>query len=356
MAYFEQRGNGWSVQVRRKGAPSISRTFDLKTDAEALAREVEREHQRGNVMAMRNDAGKVTLGEVADIYLVAVVPLRRSHSAGTHIRFAKERFGKFFLANIRSVDVAAWRDELLRAGYAPQSVIHQLNALSALFSHAEKEMSIPLPAGNPVKAIRKPPKTPPRERRLVGFEYDYLMRAAAAAQAPGLHQALVLAVETSARLSELLSMKWKDVDLQRRTVKLRGVGGRVTKNDDPFRVVALSSAAIEALQSMPRRLDGKVFSWCPTPAKVATFQKAWQRCRARALRFYLADCARDGVEPDPAFLHDLHFHDLRHEATSRLFEKNLGIMEVASMTGHKSLASLKRYTHIEAEKLAAKLG
>ena len=139
MAYFEQHGNGWSAQVRRKGAPSISRTFDLKTDAEALAREVEREHQRGNVMAMRNDAGKVTLGEVADIYMVAVVPLRRSHSAGTHIRFAKERFGKFFLVNIRSVDVAAWRDQLLATDYAPQSVIHQFNALSALFSHAEKE-------------------------------------------------------------------------------------------------------------------------------------------------------------------------------------------------------------------------
>lgn len=71
MAYFEQRSNDWSVQVRRTGAPSISRTFDLKADAEAWAREVEREHQRGNVMAMRNDAGKVTLGEVAGIYMVA---------------------------------------------------------------------------------------------------------------------------------------------------------------------------------------------------------------------------------------------------------------------------------------------
>ncbi|VDY05844.1 protein of unknown function [Thiomonas sp. Bio17B3] len=45
-----------------------------------------------------------------------------------------------------------------------------------------------------------------------------------------------------------------------------------------------------------------------------------------------------------------------HEATSRLFEKGLGVMEVASMTGHKSLSMLKRYTHIEAEKLAKKLG
>ena len=62
------------------------------------------------------------------------------------------------------------------------------------------------------------------------------------------------------------------------------------------------------------------------------------------------------IERDDTQLVDLRFHDLRHEATSRLFEKGLGIMEVASMTGHKSLAMLKRYTHIEAEKLARKLG
>lgn len=71
---------------------------------------------------------------------------------------------------------------------------------------------------------------------------------------------------------------------------------------------------------------------------------------------YQTDCANAAKKPDPAFLAGLHFHDLRHEATSRLFEKGLGIMEVASMTGHKSLSMLKRYTHIEAEKLAKKLG
>ena len=58
----------------------------------------------------------------------------------------------------------------------------------------------------------------------------------------------------------------------------------------------------------------------------------------------------------PGFLEDLRFHDLRHEATSRLFEMGLEIMEVASVSGHKSLAMLKRYTHLRAEELAKKLG
>ncbi|MNJ65475.1 Tyrosine recombinase XerC [compost metagenome] len=53
---------------------------------------------------------------------------------------------------------------------------------------------------------------------------------------------------------------------------------------------------------------------------------------------------------------DLHFHDLRHEGTSRLFEKGLSIMEVASITGHKTMSQLKRYTHLCPNTLADKLG
>jgi len=52
---------------------------------------------------------------------------------------------------------------------------------------------------------------------------------------------------------------------------------------------------------------------------------------------------------------DRHFHDLRHEATSRFFEKGLNVMEVATITGHKDLRMLQRYTHLKAEDLAVKL-
>ncbi len=57
-----------------------------------------------------------------------------------------------------------------------------------------------------------------------------------------------------------------------------------------------------------------------------------------------------------ASIENLRFHDLRHEATTRLFEKGLNIMEVASITGHKDLRMLRRYTHLKAEDLALKLG
>lgn len=348
MAYFEKRGNAWRAQVRRRGMPTISRTFDLKADAEAWAREVERELQRGNLSVLRDDAGKTTIAEVAERYAVAVLPTKRDHGAATHLRMVVERFGPRFLSSIRPLDVAAWRDELLAQGYAAQSVVHRISALSALLGFAEKELGISLPAGNPCRGVRKPARAKGRDRRLRPGELDYLLRAAAQVRArvSGLQQIITLAVETSMRLGELLGLEWSRIDLQRRTAHLVD-----TKNGES-RTVALSSKAVATLQSLPRRIDGRVFGWAASDS----FEKTWTRCKARARAMYEADCAAQGTKPDPAFLADLRFHDLRHEATSRLFEKGLSIMEVASMTGHKSLSMLKRYTHIEAEKLAQKLG
>jgi integrase len=215
VAHIEQRPAGWRAQIRRKGAPSISRTFDLKADAEAWAREIEREYQRGNIAALRNDAGRVTIGEVGKLYLEKVVPKKKDHSAGTYAAKARDKFGAFFLANVRSIDVAAWRDDLLDEGYSPQTVVHHLNALSALFGYAEREMSIALPTGNPVKAIAKPRQPKARDRRLRAGELDYLLRATEGARAVGVREIIILAVETSMRLDELLSLDWSRIDIEK---------------------------------------------------------------------------------------------------------------------------------------------
>ena len=329
--------------------PTLSRTFGLKADAVSWAREVEREAERGNIAVLNNQAQRVTVAELCQRYRVSVLPTLHDASRPTLLRNIEKRFGPFFLGNIRNIDVAAWRDDLIREGYAPKSAKHHLVALSSLFAFAERELSIPLPAGNPVRTVRKPAEPKARDRRLRPGELDYLLKGADQGRAVGLRQVITLAVETSMRMGELLGLEWDRIDLQRRTAHLID-----TKNGES-RTVALSSAAVETLQSLPRRIDGKVFSW-KSNKENGSFEKLWQRCKARGTAAYQADCEKIAKQPDPAFLAELHFHDLRHEATSRLFEKGLGIMEVASMTGHKSLSMLKRYTHIEAEKLAKKLG
>ncbi len=346
MAYFEQRKTGWMAQVRLRGMPAISQTFDLKADAEAWAREIERELQRGNIDALRQDAQRVTMAAVIDSYLSGpVAAMRSAKDMKARLGRVREHFGAYALANVRGPSISAWRDHLIGEGLAPQTVVHHINVLSALFGFVEKDLGIALPAGNPCRSVRKPALGKARDRRLRPGEFDCLMRAAAQSRSVGLANVIALSVETSMRLGETLSLEWSRIDLVKRTAHLVD-----TKNGES-RTVALSSKALSALQSLPRRLDGRVFGWHSKDS----FEKTWTRCKARALAAYQADSAASGIKPNPAFLADLRFHDLRHEATSRLFEKGLGIMEVASMTGHKSLSMLKRYTHIEAEKLALKL-
>ena len=91
--------------------------------------------------------------------------------------------------------------------------------------------------------------------------------------------------------------------------------------------------ALMVLATLPRRPDGRVWGMRPE-----SMSQAFERV-----------CKGAGVE-------NMTFHDLRHEATSRLFEKGLNPMQVAAITGHKTLQMLKRYTHLRAEDLVGMLG
>ncbi len=103
------------------------------------------------------------------------------------------------------------------------------------------------------------------------------------------------------------------------------------------------------LDGLPRRIDGYV---CGIRADITqAFDRAAKRVRAK----YGVECGAKGEKPDGRMLKNLRFHALRHEATSRLFEKGLNPMQVAAATGHKTLQMLKRYTPLRAEDLVALL-
>jgi len=125
---------------------------------------------------------------------------------------------------------------------------------------------------------------------------------------------------------------------------------RDTKNSED-RVIPLSSRARQTLKDLGRSIAGRVF-----PLKEYEARSGFEGALRRARRTYEKECAATGKAPDPSYLTGLRFHDLRREATSRLFERGFDIMEAASVTGHKTLAMLKRYTHLRAEDLARKLG
>ena len=363
MAVIENRGPlQWRALVRKKGFPAYSRTFERQRDAAGWATDLEAAIGRRDLAEVRRltDKGDLTLRTVADLvdkFLTDVVdkPGRRAGQVATEkprLARIREALGKLTLDMLSPQDVASWRDRRLKEA-APQTVRHDMNQLSVLLNTAISEWGVQ--ATNVVRDVKKPTLPAGRDRRVSSAEIEALLAEANLVPSRGGRPAgrgmkpiIVLAVETSMRLGELLGLEWKFIDLKQRTAHLAK-----TKNGES-RTVALSSAAVAVLEAMKatQRDDGRVFDWSRSDSFVGGFARLVARARSK----YEKKCELKGIKPDPAFLTRMRFHDLRHEATSRLFEKGLNPMEVASMTGHKSMQMLKRYTHVEAAKVAAKLG
>lgn len=327
MATFRKRDSGsWQARIQRVGYPDLTKSFRTKTEAKVWARQIEAEIDRGNYSApapVEND--RTTLGELIDRYQVEVSPTKKCHlSELRRLKQLKGALGGLVLLDIQSQHIAAYRDSRLKEGKAPGTVIRELNNLSHIFSIIIKEWNYPLTV-NPVQLIRKPSALRGRDRRLKPGELDLLLANLQDTQE--VKQIVQLAVETGMRRSELLGMTWENIDTAKRVVLLPD-----TKNGDS-REVPLSSRALEVLNSVGVKTEGPVFTTKPDSVSQA-FSRACKR----------------------ANLKDLRFHDLRHEATSRLFEKGLNTMEVSAITGHKTLSMLKRYTHLKASDLALRLG
>lgn len=315
----------FQAQVRRAGFPPQSKTFETRRDAEKWVRSIEREMDTGSFIP-RDEAARTTIKDVAERYRKELLPKQRGErQENSRLKVVEEKFGKYNLSAVTPAMVAKWRDELGKR-LAPQTVQHYLAVLNRLYKAAARDFGIPLPLGNPVASVRMPTVTNGRERRLEGDEEPRLLAALDASRGKHLKSVALLALETAMRRGELLALRWEHVDLKRRVLHLPE-----TKNGTS-RDVPLSSSAIAVLESLPRNIAGLVFSTSET-AITEGFQRAAKR----------------------AEIADFRFHDLRHEATSRLAEK-LQIHELMRVTGHKDTRMLARYYHPRAEDLARKLG
>ena len=334
MATITKRANGWQAQVRRKGYPAVSKVFDDRQDAQAWAKRTEAQMALGQWQT----PGTVTLSDVLDRYKSEHLPKLKSkvQTAPLVDRVGAAFFSGSTLDAIKPSDVAAWRDELSRTMRAntgggakqllsPTTVRLLLATLSSVYTFARCDMG--LPVSNPVAAIRKPSATRGRERRVEKnrdgtSELDTVL---AGVRSTELKAFVLLAIETAARRGELCKLQWADVDLVGRLAVLRD-----TKNGST-RAIPLSSRAVEILSALCKS-EGAVFT-----LKMRSFTTMWR-----------AACGRAGVK-------NLRLHDLRHEGVSRLFERGLNTIEVASVSGHQTLQMLKRYAHVRPESLLAKL-
>jgi len=327
MATIEKRGQFWRVKIRRTGLPSQTRTFDNRTQAQQWARGVESEIDKG-IVVDRRVAQRLSLAEILERYRREVTPTKRG-AADENLRLkamAQRPFARIRMSALTSSQLAAYRDERLKV-VSGATVNREFSVLSHAIDTARREWDVYLPT-NPCTLVRRPPQGRPRDRRLQGDEEKRLLAACRGARNKWLVHFVALAIETGMRRGELLGLLWDNVDLERRTAFLP-----VTKNGES-RGVPLSSRAIEVLRALPPSTNGRVFAELTREALKQSFNRAARRAGITGLRV----------------------HDLRHEATSRFFEKGLNVMEVASVTGHKTLQMLKRYTHLSVTDLATRLG
>jgi len=330
----------------------------------------------------RDDAERTTFSDAADRYRREVLPSKRGKAQDEYVvRRVNEHFGRYSLASISGAMLSSYRDERLKA-VSPQTVVHELGMVSRIFKAASMDWGIALPQGNPTALVRKPRLSNGRSRRLELGEEELLLAALAECKSVWPRAAVILATEMAARQSELMSLTWEAVDLVRRVARIRGKDGGVTKSGDSHRDVPLTSRAVALLETLPRSIGGKVL-----PISQNALQLSWERALSRARTGHLHALLKQQLETEgidgakevralvykkrsPAprsvellaslektdrMLVDLHFHDLRHEATSRLAEK-LQMHELMKVTGHKSSSMLSRYYHPRAEDLASKLG
>lgn len=325
MATIQKRGAWqWQAKVRKKGI-TASKTFETKSEAEDWAAVIESEIVRG-VYVDRSLAERTTFREVIERYIKEEAPRHKgSQSEVLRLqRFLRDESGLAdrSMAILRVSDFEKYRDRRSEK-IKPGSIKRELGLLQIVIEYVRRDIGL---TENPVKDVKRPRVNDQRDIRLQPGDEEKLIEAIEEGRNPWAKAAVILAIETAMRRGELLELRWEHVDLEKSVAHLPE-----TKNGFK-RDVPLSPRAKALLKELPHSIAGRVLPLSPNALK-----KCFERARVKA-----------GIE-------HVNFHDLRHEATSRLFEAGWNIMEVAAVTGHRDLQSLKRYTQLRAEDLAKKL-
>jgi integrase len=257
------------------------------------------------------------------------VPRKRGADRETHTlnAFLRHRLAQVALSDVNTSMVSAYCAERLNRVKAG-TLNRELDILRHAFATARQNWDIPL-MRNAFAEVTRPKNAAPRERRLQPGERERLRAAYAQCRNPCIRFLVELALETAMRRGEILNMRWCDVSFEKRTLSIP-----FTKNGHA-RTIPLSSDALAILQVLNESRQSERERILPITENSA--KMAWKRLVKRAR------------------LENLRFHDLRHEAVSKFFERGLNVPEVALISGHRDPRMLFRYTHPRAEEIAAKL-
>lgn len=325
------------VLIRRRSLPALSRTFTKRSVAEDWAKQIEAEIINGDFQARleaaRIDALVPTLKDALEKYVETESIKKRGYRQESQRakEIGERDIGKLKLTQITPGTLVEYRDKRMET-VAPNTVRLELALISVLFTH-HLERETPGLTENPCLKVKKPKPPHGRNRKMGSAEEERLLSAAGKQANPELHAIIMMGIHTAMRLNEILGLEWRHVHFNDGIAHLPK-----TKNSEP-RDVPLTDAVLDILQQLKKsrqdKKDERVFHYTNDG-----FRTMWYRV--------LHDAGIDHK--------GLHFHDLRHIATTRLFSENdLNVMEAAAITGHKDLRMLKRYTHLDARDIRKKL-
>ncbi len=330
----------YRVLVRLKGYPAQSATFERLTDARNWAQQTEAAMKERRYFKTA-ESKKHTVAAMIDRYLKRLEKDNptRHRDVKAMLEWWKAELGYCILADLTKALVAekieklAARKMKLKSGKEKPMSPARVNRYIAALSHActiavnEWEWL----EHHPMQKISRMKEPRGRVRFLDDDERRRLLEACQKSKSPYLYLAVILALSTGARYSEVLNLEWEAVDLTRRAIVLHE-----TKNGER-RVLPLTGHALDLIKEHKRKRDEKkirpigidlVFPAPKDSTKAYDIRTAW-------------DAAMKAAK-----IEDFRFHDLRHSAASYLAMNGASLAEIAEVLGHKTLQMVKRYAHL----------
>lgn len=322
-------GGKWRAQVRRKGHKAITKTHSTKAEALAWARKIENQLDNG-----RPGASAVAIAELIECYrkLRAVArPIKDTSNDHYMLKTLTRLLGHIDAHKLSTADLVAFAQQRKDEGAGPYTVNMDVSKLGTVLRYAASSKGLLLPdsvgiARPLLKHMGMIGGGGMRERRPTEDELARIVEFMMQGRGQKYADAVLFAVATAMRLGEICELAWADVDESKRLALIRNRKDPRNKiGNDQW--IPMLGDAWAILQRQPRAETR------PFPLRAGTVSKYFtEACKALAIP-------------------DLHFHDLRHEGASQLFESGLEIQEVAMVTGHKSWANLRRYTQLKPEDL-----
>lgn len=335
MAYVQERKTDdgkthYRVQVRLKGHPTTTATFERKTDAKLWAQQTEAAMREGRHFKS-SEAKKHTVGNLVDRYIQNVISIKRKNKAApiAQLIWWKNQIGHCLLSDLTPALIAEQRDKLLKGvtvqgkQRSPSTVVRYLAALSHALTVAIKEWG--WLEDSPMRKVTKPKEPRGRVRFLDDSERKELLKACQASSNPYLYPVVVLALSTGMRQGEIMTLRKESVDIFKGRIVLHQ-----TKNGER-RAVPLKGLALQLIREifLEKQQDiGLLFPSKENPNKPMDLRFPWEQALKKAS------------------ITNYRFHDNRHSCASYLLMNGASLAEIAEILGHKTLSMVKRYSHL----------